>query len=137
MIRRLVIRFLFALSLVLPAVEQSYPPLQRQPVLDAAVPEANPLIKFVHGARIHFAPVQPIGLHRHPISVVGIVTEGSFVFQPAGEPARVLKVGDSFFEPAGKTIVHFDNESHTQSAAIVAYYLTDSKDTPLIEPLSK
>jgi quercetin dioxygenase-like cupin family protein len=128
---------LLSLSVACPAIAQEYPPLQREPVLDATIPAANPPIRLVHGARIRFAPSQPTGLHRHPVSVVGVVTEGSFVFQPEGEPARTIKVGDSFFEPAGKTIVHFDNASSTEKAAIVAFYLTDSNSRPLIEPLKK
>ena len=131
------ITFALAMSAALPTAAQSFPPLQRQPVLDAPIPAANPPIKLVHGARIKFAPGQPTGLHRHPVSVVGVVTEGSFTFQPEGEPARTLKLGDSFFEPAGKRILQFDNASLTQSATIVVYYLTDSKDTPLIELLKK
>ncbi|WP_446745915.1 cupin domain-containing protein [Silvibacterium acidisoli] len=128
---------LLSLPLVYPARAQDYPPLQREPVLDATIPAANPPISLVHGARIQFAPKQPTGLHRHPVSVVGVVTEGSFIFQPEGEPARTIKAGDSFFEPAGKTILHFDNASPTKKAAIIAFYLTDSNSRPLIEPLEK
>lgn len=136
--RHSVVRFiLLSCIAVLPSAAQSFPPLKRQPVLDVPIPAANPPIKLVHGARIRFAPSQPTGLHRHPVSVVGVVTEGSFIFQPEGEPARTIKVGDSFFEPAGKTILHFDNASSTKPATIVAYYLTDSSSTPLIEPLKK
>jgi len=71
------------------------------------------------------------------VSVVGVVTEGSFLFQPEGEPARTLKAGDGFFEPAGTKILHFDNASATAGATIVAFYLTDKSSTPLIEPLAK
>ena len=128
---------LLVLTFSIPAAAQSFPPLQRQPVLNAPVPASNPPIKLVRGARIHFAPKQPTGLHRHPVSTVGVVTEGSFLFQPEGEAARTLHVGDSFFEPAGKKIIHFDNASSTEDAAIVVYYLTDSEKTPLIEMLAK
>jgi quercetin dioxygenase-like cupin family protein len=116
---------------------QSFPPLKRQPVLDVQIPVVNPSIKLVRGARIRYAPSQPTGLHLHPVSVVGVVTAGSFVFQPEGEPARTINVGDSFFEPAGRKILRFDNASSTQNAEIVAYYLTDSNKTPLIEYLEK
>jgi quercetin dioxygenase-like cupin family protein len=91
----------------------------------------------VRGARIHFAPGQPTGLHLHPVSTTGIVTQGSILFQPEGEPLKTIKTGDSFFEPADKRILRFDNASKTESAEIVVYYLTDSKDRPLIEMLKK
>ena len=76
-------------------------------------------------------------MHLHPVSTVGVVTEGSFLFQPEGEAVKTLKVGDSFFEPAGKTIVRFDNASSSKNATIVVYYLTDSEKTPLIQLLEK
>jgi quercetin dioxygenase-like cupin family protein len=115
----------------------TFPPLKRDPVLNETIPAANPPVRLVKGARIRFAPGQPTGLHRHPASVVGVVTEGTFRFQPEGSPERLLHRGDSFFEPAGHTIVHFDNVSADQPAEIVAFYLTDSDQRGLIEMLGK
>jgi quercetin dioxygenase-like cupin family protein len=114
---------------------EDFPPLQRVPVLEEAIPSTNPAIKMVRGARIRFAPRQPTGLHRHPISVAGVVTAGSFIFKREGEPEKVIKTGDSFFEPAGVTTERFDNASATESAELIAFYLTDTKDRPLIEML--
>jgi quercetin dioxygenase-like cupin family protein len=65
-----------------------------------------------------------------------VVTAGSFNFQPEGEPPRLLKTGDSFFEPAGRTILHFDNASTTEPAEIVCFYLADTKERPAIEMLA-
>src|SRR5580700_8912947 len=117
------------------AIAEDFPPLQRVPVLEEAIPSTNPAVKMVRGARVRFAPRQPTGLHRHPISVVGVVTAGSFVFKREGEAEKIIKTGDSFFEPAGVTIERFDNLSGTEPAEIIAFYLTDSKDRPLIELL--
>ena len=117
------------------AVAEEFPPLQRVPVLEEAVPSTNPAIKLVRGARIRFAPRQTTGLHRHPISVAGVVTAGSFIFKREGEPEKVIKTGDSFFEPAGVTTERFDNASSTEPAELVAFFLTDSKDRALIEML--
>jgi quercetin dioxygenase-like cupin family protein len=134
--RLLLVLMLFAGGLTISSA-QSFPPLKREPLLDAQVPAENPPLKLVRGAHIQFAPGQPTGLHRHPVSVVGIVTEGSFVFQPEGESVRTLEAGDAFFEPAGRTILKFDNASADKPAAISAFYLTDSSDRPLIEMLDK
>jgi quercetin dioxygenase-like cupin family protein len=112
-----------------------FPPLTREPVLIQALPPANPPVRLVKGARIRFAPGQPTGLHRHPMSTVGVVTVGSFAFQPEGEETQVLRAGDGFFEPAGRTILRFDNASPTEPAEIVCYYLTDGEDRPPIEML--
>lgn len=117
------------------AVAEEFPPLQRVPLLEEAIPTAGPAIKMVRGARIRFAPRQPTTLHRHPISVAGVVTAGSFIFKKEGEAEKVIKAGDPFFEPAGVTIEKFDNASSTEPAELVAFYLTDSKDRPLIELL--
>jgi quercetin dioxygenase-like cupin family protein len=117
------------------AVAEEFPPLQRVPVLEEAIPSTNPAIKLVRGARIRFAPRQTTGLHRHPISVAGVVTAGSFIFKREGEPEKIIKAGDSFFEPAGVTTERFDNASSTEPAELVAFFLTDSKDRALIEML--
>jgi quercetin dioxygenase-like cupin family protein len=78
---------------------------------------------------------QPTGLHRHPISTVGVVTAGSFNLQLEGKPIQLLKTGDSFFEPAGHTILKFDNASTSEPAEIVCFYLADTKERPPIEML--
>jgi len=109
------------------AIAEDFPPVQRVPVLEEAIPSANPPVKLVRGTRIRFAPRQLGSLHLHPVSVVGVVSAGSFVFKKEGEAGKVLKTGDSFFEPAGVTIEHFDNASSTEPAEIIAFYLTDSK----------
>jgi quercetin dioxygenase-like cupin family protein len=112
-----------------------FSPLAREPVLSETLPPENPPVRLVKGARIRFAPGQPTGLHRHPMSTVGVVTMGSFTFQPEGEEPRTLKTGDGFFEPAGRTILRFDNASSTEPAEIVAYYLTDTDERPAIQML--
>lgn len=117
------------------AIAEEFPPLQRVPVLEEAIPSTNPAIKLVRGARIRFVPRQTTGFHRHPISVVGVVTAGSFIIKKEGEPEKVVKTGEPFFEAAGVTTERFDNASDTEPAEIVAFFLTDTKDRPLIEML--
>jgi quercetin dioxygenase-like cupin family protein len=64
------------------------------------------------------------------------MTAGSFHFQLEGNSVRPLKAGDSFFEPAGHTILKFDNASASEVAEIVCFYLADSKERPPIEMLA-
>ena len=124
------------LAAILPAsAADRFPPLERQSVLETPVPAANPPIKLVRGAHIRFAPGQPTGVHVHPASTVGVVTEGRFMSQPDGEAERVLHTGDAFFEPAGHKILQFDNASSTAPAAITVFYLTDTATRPLIQML--
>jgi quercetin dioxygenase-like cupin family protein len=115
--------------------EGSFPRLERVSLLEEPLPAENPPVRLIKGARIRFAPGQPTGLHRHPISTCGVVTAGRFVFQIEGKPERELHVGDAFFEPAARTILKFDNASPTEPAEIVCFYLTDAPETPPIEML--
>ena len=68
-----------------------FPPLKREPLLEEALPAANPTVRLIKGARIKFAPGQPTGLHRHPISTVGVVTAGSFHLSWKGSPLSFSK----------------------------------------------
>jgi quercetin dioxygenase-like cupin family protein len=115
--------------------DRPFPPLKREPLLQEELPDANPTVRLIKGARIKFAPGQPTGLHRHPISTVGVVTAGSFHLQLEGKAAQLLKTGDSFFEPAGHTILKFDNASASEPAEIVCFYLGDTNERPTIEML--
>lgn len=115
--------------------ETRFAALKRQSVLNEPLPEANPTVRLVKGARIRFEAGQPTGLHRHPMSTCGVVTAGTFTFQPEGEDARELRTGDAFFEAAGRTILRFDNASSTEPAEIVCFYLTDTDGRPAIEML--
>jgi quercetin dioxygenase-like cupin family protein len=110
-----------------------FPALTREPLFEEELPAANPTVRRIKGARIKFAPGQPTGLHRHPISTVGVVTAGSFHLQLEGKPVQRLKTGDSFFEPDGDTILKFDNASASEPAEIVRFYLADTKERPPIE----
>lgn len=113
-----------------------FPPLKREPLLEEELPAANPVVRLIKGARTKFAPGQPTGLHRHPVSTVGVVTAKSFVLEVEGRPVQLLKTGDSFFEPAGRTIVKFDNASASEPVEIVCFYLADTKERPPIEMLA-
>ena len=115
--------------------EGRYAKLEREPVLEKHLPTTNPPVRLVKGARIRFAPGQPSGIHRHPISTCGVVTRGGFIFQVEGEVEQHLETGDSFFEPACATIRRFDNASQSEPAEIVCFYLADTAETPAIEML--
>lgn len=112
-----------------------YPPLRREAILQADLPSSDPPVSSIKGARIRFAPGQPTGLHRHPISTAGVVTQGIFVFQLEGQESRLLSKGEGFFEPSGQTVLRFDNASSSEEAEIVCFYLCGSDDAPLIEIL--
>ena len=106
--------------------DQRFPKLGRETLLETALPTENPPVRLVKGARIRFAPDQPSGIHRYPMSTCGVLTAGRFRFQVEGEPERELAMGDPFFEPASRTILKFDNASADEPAEIVCFYLSDA-----------
>jgi len=83
---------------------------------------------------VQLPPGQPAGPHFHPGPVTGYVESGLIAFEPDGQPARELRPGDVFVEPAGETIHRFDNLSDTQPATFIAFYLLTG-DQPLIQPI--
>jgi quercetin dioxygenase-like cupin family protein len=86
--------------------------------------------------RIDLAPGQSTGAHRHPCPVVGHILSGSIQFQIEGRPAKTLRAGDAFFEPANLRIRRFDNVSPREPATFVAYYLLSEQDREIIEMLA-
>jgi quercetin dioxygenase-like cupin family protein len=118
-----------------PMADARFSALEREALIEEKLAPANRTVALIKGVRIRFAPGQPTGLHRHPVSTVGVVTRGSFAFQREGEETTVLKTGDAFFEPAGHVIVRFDNASENEAAEIVCFYLADRESGPGIEML--
>jgi quercetin dioxygenase-like cupin family protein len=119
-----------ATSVALLAQTNSFPPLKRTPLIDQTLPPSS--VREIKGGEVVFAPGQPTGRHFHPVPVVGIVTRGSFIFQPHGQQQRILHTGDAFYEAANVPTERFDNASATEDAAIRAFYLIDKPGTPLI-----
>jgi hypothetical protein len=70
-------------------VDTHVPPLKREPPLEEKLPAANPTGRLIKGARIKFALGQPTGLHRYPISTVGVVTARSFHLRLEGKPVQL------------------------------------------------
>ncbi|MBI0296116.1 cupin domain-containing protein [Streptomyces sp. PRKS01-29] len=46
--------------------------------------------------------------HRHSGPCYGYVTEGAIRFELEGEPERVIKAGETLFEPGGD-VIHYQN----------------------------
>lgn len=106
----------------------------RKPLLTALMPETKNVDR-VEVKQIDFTPHQQTGLHLHPCPVVGLIVRGSIIFQIEGEPERILRPGDAFHEPAGKTILRFD--AADEPTTFVGFYLLASKDHDLIQMLAQ
>ncbi len=77
--------------------------------------------------------------HRHPGPVSGYVLEGTFEFQVEGSPVRLLKAGDSFFEP--KMILHKvgrnpDKAARTRVLATIVHP-SDAASIMIMEPVDR
>ncbi|GEM_PF-327122 len=84
---------------------------------------------------IEFKPLQKTPEHRHPCPVISYIVSGTVHFQVQGQPAETLHAGQVVYEPAGATIVHFDNPSKTEGLKFIPYYLLKGDEKSLIEML--
>src|SRR5215510_13203263 len=53
--------------------------------------------------------------HRHPGPVFGWVVRGEVLFELEGEPERVIRTGEAFWEPGGDVIHYQDGNNRTDS----------------------
>ena len=65
--------------------------------------------------RIDYPPGDPgIPPHRHPGGpCFGYILEGEMVFEVQGEPPRVVKAGEAFWEPGGDVIHYSDGNNRS------------------------
>ncbi|MBY0232618.1 MAG: cupin domain-containing protein [Gemmataceae bacterium] len=77
--------------------------------------------------------------HRHPGPVFGYVLEGEYEWAIDDKPAKVLKAGETFYEPAGCLHRVSKNASKTKKARVLAIVLhpRDAKDLVLPEKPAK
>jgi quercetin dioxygenase-like cupin family protein len=67
--------------------------------------------------------------HRHPgHHTFGYVIEGSYEFAVDGQPARLLKAGDSFYEPPTAHHSTSRNPSSASRTKIIVFMLADQKN---------
>lgn len=77
---------------------------------------------------ITFPAGQKAPKHLHPCPVVGYIKSGSVFFQVEGKDPRILKEGDSFYEPKNVNIIHFDNASNDRPMFFIAFYLKEATE---------
>jgi quercetin dioxygenase-like cupin family protein len=73
--------------------------------------------------------------HRHPCPVIGYMLEGSMRMQVKGQPERIYKPGDTFFESPTDVHLVSANASQDKPARFLAYFVCDQK-TPLSVPVT-
>jgi quercetin dioxygenase-like cupin family protein len=53
--------------------------------------------------------------HRHSGPVFGYILEGEMLFELEGEPERVIRAGEAFWEPGGD-VIHYQDGNNRQDA---------------------
>jgi quercetin dioxygenase-like cupin family protein len=109
-------------------------PIRREHLMTADLSGRADRIDRVETYLVTLPPGVATGLHTHPGGVAGYLTGGRVVFQIEGQPAQELRAGSAFYEPAGATILRFDNLSGTGPVSFVGCYLLTGAQ-PLIQPL--
>jgi quercetin dioxygenase-like cupin family protein len=74
-----------------------------------------------------------IGFHTHPGDEVAFVLNGTLILKTKGQPDRVLRAGDSFFNVRG-AVHSVAAGSVGQGGAVVSTWIVD-KDAPLATPV--
>jgi len=86
--------------------------------------------------RIELKPGASAPPHVHPGMVTGYVETGTLEFQLKGEPLKVLKAGDTFFEPPGSHHMVARNPDASAKVVVIAF-VVNPKGAPLSTPLEK
>ncbi len=73
--------------------------------------------------------------HRHPgHHTFGYVIEGTYEFAINGEPPRLLKAGEVFYEPPGALHSTSRNPSSDKPAKILVFMVADQKNPSTVAP---
>ncbi|MEV1004950.1 cupin domain-containing protein [Nonomuraea sp. NPDC050202] len=80
-------------------------------VLTVATPEME-----IMTALVELPPGDPgTPPHRHSGPVFGYMLEGEMVFELEGEPERIIRAGEAFWEPGGD-VIHYQAGNHLTDA---------------------
>ena len=88
---------------------------------------------------VTLAPGEVEAAHRHPGPAFGYVLEGEFEWAIDDQPAKVLKAGETFYEPAGSLHRVAKNPAATGKTRVLAVILhpRDAKQVTIPEPKQK
>lgn len=118
-----------------PALAQSVE--QVKPVFEHILPNAEG--KSMVAVVVTYPPGAKSPAHRHARSafIYAYVLSGAIRSQVDNQPAKVYKVGESFYELPGSHHRISENASNSDPASLLAIFVVDSKDKPLTTPDQK
>jgi quercetin dioxygenase-like cupin family protein len=75
--------------------------------------------------------------HRHTGPAFGYVLKGEVIFEVEGEPQRIVKAGETFWEPGGD-VIHYRDGNHlaTEESAFVVTMI-GAAGQPMFMPVSE
>jgi len=79
---------------------------------------------------VNYGPGEASSPHSHPCAVIGYVVAGALRTQVEGQPEKIYKAGESFYEAPNGVHLVSANASSTEPAKLVAYLICDH-DAPL------
>lgn len=98
--------------------------------------ELNGKATRVTTQEVTFEPGAASSPHRHPGPVFGYVLEGDLEFQAGDAPARLLRAGDTFYEPAMVLHAVARNPSDKARTRVLAVILHPRDAKALVVPES-
>jgi quercetin dioxygenase-like cupin family protein len=107
-----------------------------QILLSTSLPKLNGDNLKAFLVEVRYGPGESSKPHTHGCAVIGYIVAGSLRTQVKGEPERIYKAGESFYEAPNGVHLVSANASDTQPAKFVAYMLCD-RDTPLSVDVSE
>ncbi|MCI0642176.1 MAG: cupin domain-containing protein [Gemmataceae bacterium] len=83
---------------------------------------------------VTLGPGEASAPHRHPGPAFGYVLEGEYEWAIDDNPAKILKVGDTFYEPTGRLHRVSKNPSKEGKTRILAVVLHPADVTDIVIP---
>lgn len=86
-------------------------------------------------SEVRYPPGGSTAAHQHSCPVVGYVLEGAIRWAVNGQPSRVIRAGESFFETLGDVHSTSANASDTEPARFLAIFTCDGGRSPVTTPV--
>ena len=101
----------------------------RGPVFQHDLPNINMEDWQVTVSEVPYPPGRVGQIHHHARFVLAYVLEGNVVTKISGQPERVYKTGEMFYEPPGSTHEVSKNASSTEPAKLLALIFAKKGET--------
>lgn len=107
------------------------------PVFERAIP--NIAGKSLIALEVTYPPGGKSPAHSHAGSafIYAHVLSGAIRSQVNDEPAKVYRVGEGFYEAPGSHHRVSENASDSEPASLLAVFVVDSQDAPLVIPVQQ